>query len=147
MFETQGAIGRSRRVGSIHDSNAAELLARADGSALLRLQSRDADAGRDADFVTVTITTGASSVIEGEENGIDARNGTYYEYATGSLTINADGTTAQGQLTINGGEKMTPQITMLTVYPKEFTPNRDGISDRATINVVLNKPATLFTSL
>lgn len=62
-------------------------------------------------------------------------------------TINADGTTAQGQLTIDGGEKVAPQITLLTVFPKEFTPNRDGISDRTTINVVLNKPATLFTTL
>lgn len=42
VFETQGAIGRSRRVGSIHDSNAAELSARADGSALLRYAPRRA---------------------------------------------------------------------------------------------------------
>lgn len=54
---------------------------------------------------------------------------------------------AQGQLTISGGEVDAPQITQLSVLPKEFTPNRDGISDRATINVVLNKPATLFVTL
>jgi len=54
---------------------------------------------------------------------------------------------AQGQLTISGGEATAPKITLLTVYPKEFTPNQDGISDRTTINVVLNKPATLFLTL
>ena len=53
----------------------------------------------------------------------------------------------QGELTINGGEAEPPQITQMSVFPREFTPNRDGISDRATINVALNKPATLFLTL
>lgn len=54
---------------------------------------------------------------------------------------------AQGQLTIAGGEPDAPKITLMTVFPKEFTPNQDGISDRVKINVVLNKPATLLVSL
>ena len=54
---------------------------------------------------------------------------------------------AQGQLTISGGESAAPKITLMTVFPKEFTPNQDGISDRVKINVVLSKPATLFVSL
>lgn len=62
-------------------------------------------------------------------------------------TIQADEASAQGQLSIAGGEPVAPQITQLTVLPKEFTPNRDGIADRATINVVVNKPATLFLTL
>ena len=62
-------------------------------------------------------------------------------------TIQADEASAQGQLTIDGGEPVAPQITQLTVLPKEFTPNRDGIADRATINVVVNKPTTLFLTL
>ena len=53
----------------------------------------------------------------------------------------------QGQLTISGGEATAPKITLLTVFPKEFTPNQDGISDRVKINIVLNKPATLFVTL
>ena len=54
---------------------------------------------------------------------------------------------AQGQLVLSGGEADAPQITQLSVLPKEFTPNRDGISDRATINVWLSKPTTLFLTL
>jgi hypothetical protein len=54
---------------------------------------------------------------------------------------------AQGKLAVQDGEKTPPQITRFTIYPKEFTPNRDSISDRVTINVALNKPATLLVTL
>src|SRR5512137_2410596 len=54
---------------------------------------------------------------------------------------------AQGKLAVRDGDKTPPQITKFTIYPKEFTPNQDSISDRVTINVGLNKPATLVTSL
>ena len=53
----------------------------------------------------------------------------------------------QGNLVVQDGDKTPPQITQFTIYPKEFTPNRDSISDRVTINVALNKPAILLTSL
>ena len=53
---------------------------------------------------------------------------------------------AEGQLTISGGESVRPQITM-TVSPQEFTPNRDGISDRVKINVNVNTTTTLFVTL
>ncbi len=52
-----------------------------------------------------------------------------------------------GRLAISGGESTAPQITGFGVYPPAFTPNRDGISDRATINVSLNKPASLYVTL
>ncbi len=74
-------------------------------------------------------------------------NGQLLPDGTYTWTIEAGEATAQGQLTISGGEAIVPKITQLTVLPKEFTPNRDGISDRATINVVLNKPASLFLTL
>lgn len=54
---------------------------------------------------------------------------------------------AQGQLMIRDGEQTPPKITQFTVFPKEFTPNQDSISDRVSINVGLNKPATLLVSL
>jgi hypothetical protein len=54
---------------------------------------------------------------------------------------------AQGNLIVQDGDKTAPQITQFTIYPKEFTPNRDSISDRVTINVALNKPAILMTTL
>jgi hypothetical protein len=53
----------------------------------------------------------------------------------------------EGELAIAGGESSVPQFTTFTILPKIFTPNQDGISDRATINVGLSKPATLFVSL
>jgi hypothetical protein len=66
---------------------------------------------------------------------------------TYTWTIEADEAAAQGTLIVSGGEATPPQITRLSVLPKKFTPNRDGLADRTTINVVLNKPATLFVTL
>jgi hypothetical protein len=54
---------------------------------------------------------------------------------------------AQGQFVVQDGDKLAPQITQFTIFPKEFTPNRDSISDRVTINVALNKAATLLVTL
>lgn len=54
---------------------------------------------------------------------------------------------AQGKLVVRDGDKTPPQITQFTIFPKEFTPNRDSLSDRVSINVGLNKPATLLVSL
>jgi hypothetical protein len=53
----------------------------------------------------------------------------------------------EGRLTLSGGESTAPEITGFSIFPTEFTPNRDGISDRATINVSLNKPAALYVTL
>lgn len=52
-----------------------------------------------------------------------------------------------GRLAISGGESTAPQISGFSVDPPAFTPNRDGISDRTTINVSLNKPASLYVTL
>ncbi|HLF26997.1 MAG TPA: hypothetical protein VJG32_11725 [Anaerolineae bacterium] len=54
---------------------------------------------------------------------------------------------AEGQLALAGGESTAPEIANFSISPPTFTPNRDGISDRATINVYLNKPATLHVTL
>jgi hypothetical protein len=62
-------------------------------------------------------------------------------------TIQAGEASEQGKLTISDGEASAPKITKLTLSPKEFTPNQDGISDRVKINVVLNKSATLFVTV
>jgi hypothetical protein len=53
----------------------------------------------------------------------------------------------QGKLVVADGDKLPPQITKFTISPQEFTPNQDSISDRVTINVGLNKPATLLVTL
>jgi hypothetical protein len=54
---------------------------------------------------------------------------------------------AQGRFAVEDGDKTPPQITKFTIFPQEFTPNRDSLSDRVTINVGLNKPATLLVTL
>ena len=53
----------------------------------------------------------------------------------------------EGRLILAGGESTAPEISGFSILPQEFTPNRDGISDRATINVYLNKPTTLVVTL
>jgi hypothetical protein len=68
-------------------------------------------------------------------------NGTY----TWVVAAN-DGKQAQeikGPLTITDADSTPVEITRLTASPPVFTPNRDGISDRDTINVWINKDAEL----
>ncbi len=48
-----------------------------------------------------------------------------------------------GTLTIANADAAPVEIANLTASPAVFTPNRDGIADRATINVSLNKDAEL----
>lgn len=69
-----------------------------------------------------------------------------YQWIIGATDRAGQTQSAQGKLIINGGESVRPQITM-TVSPKEFTPNRDGISDRTKINVSVNTTTTLFVTL
>ncbi|RME37551.1 MAG: hypothetical protein D6793_04015, partial [Thermoflexia bacterium] len=53
-----------------------------------------------------------------------------------------------GTLTIAEADTALPELRNLTVSPPVFTPNRDGISDRARINVFVTKPyATLLVYL
>jgi hypothetical protein len=44
-----------------------------------------------------------------------------------------------GTLTIAEADTALPELRGFSIYPPVFTPNRDGISDRATINVFLTK--------
>jgi hypothetical protein len=46
-------------------------------------------------------------------------------------------------LTITSADTTPIEITQLTASPSVFTPNRDGLADRATINVAINKNAEL----
>lgn len=54
-----------------------------------------------------------------------------------------DGETKQkgGTLIIENADTTRPEFRGFSVYPKEFTPNRDGINDRVTINYYLTKKA------
>lgn len=46
-----------------------------------------------------------------------------------------------GWLTVREGAPLVPDIQGFSAVPLHFTPNRDGISDRVTINLYLPKPA------
>ncbi len=70
-----------------------------------------------------------------------------YTWVIEATDGNGQNESAQGPLTLQNGDKTPPKITTFTINPKEFTPNQDGIADRVTINVDLNKPATLVVTL
>ena len=59
----------------------------------------------------------------------------------------ADGITEQvtGTLTIADADTALPELRGFTIHPPVFTPNRDSISDRATINVDLKKDVEELT--
>ena len=50
-----------------------------------------------------------------------------------------------GTLVVEDADTSLPELLNLTVYPPVFTPNRDGISDRARINVWLTKNVDSLT--
>lgn len=54
-----------------------------------------------------------------------------------------DGKTMQesGTLTLQNADTVRPEFDGFSVYPQDFTPNRDGINDRVTINYYLTKKA------
>jgi hypothetical protein len=56
---------------------------------------------------------------------------------------NAAGTIEKqsGPLTVREGDATLPDIQGFSVNPPTFSPNRDGISDRVTLNLYLPKPA------
>ncbi|MCE5258093.1 MAG: hypothetical protein LLG44_03420 [Chloroflexi bacterium] len=67
----------------------------------------------------------------------------------GSYTVTIEATNERGHsqseqipLTIADGDPLHIEIQNLSVYPKKFTPNRDGITDRVTISYNLNKEAS-----
>ena len=48
-----------------------------------------------------------------------------------------------GLLTVREADTTLPDLRGFSVFPQTFTPNRDGIDDRTTINVYLSKAADL----
>jgi hypothetical protein len=56
-------------------------------------------------------------------------------------TANGRSQKIEKKLTLQGGDPERIEIRNLTIGPNEFTPNRDGISDRVTIGYYLTKEA------
>lgn len=82
-------------------------------------------------------TTYASGVIDGSllADGV---------YTVTIVAVDDHGREQQQEvpLTLKGGDPVHLEIQNLSVFPKEFTPNRDGITDRVKINYNLNKQAS-----
>ncbi len=53
----------------------------------------------------------------------------------------------QGDLTIENADTTRPELQGFSIYPQVFTPNRDGIDDRVTINYYLTKEAQVSVYL
>ncbi len=54
---------------------------------------------------------------------------------------------AAGPLAVAAGDPELPDLIEFTISPQDFTPNQDGIDDRAQINVYLPKSADLLVYL
>jgi hypothetical protein len=62
-----------------------------------------------------------------------------YTWVVEALADNSERMERQGQLTISDADTIFPEIVTFTVSPPVFTPNRDGLSDRATMNLYIAK--------
>jgi hypothetical protein len=91
-------------------------------------------------------SAGAYDVLFGGVIGGQILANGQYRWIVEAADQSGQSKSIEGTFTIADGESSVPHLT-LSINPKIFTPNRDGISDRTTINVGLNKPATLFVSL
>ena len=54
---------------------------------------------------------------------------------------------ATGQLAVVNADSKLPIISSFDIHPPVFTPNQDGIRDRVSINIYLEKPANLSVYL
>ncbi len=62
-----------------------------------------------------------------------------YTWAVAAQDEAGLGNEITGTLRIQAADTALPELSNLTVLPKLFTPNRDGLDDRVTINVALSK--------
>jgi hypothetical protein len=71
------------------------------------------------------------------------------EYTWRLQAVGEDGAVEErsGTLVLRDGEAQLPDIVEFTIYPTVFTPNQDGLRDRAGINVGLLKAADLQVML
>ncbi len=68
-----------------------------------------------------------------------------YTWSVTATTDSGETATHSGSLTIENADTRLPEITGFSVYPKEFSPNQDGIDDRVTINLFLHKDVEELT--
>lgn len=66
-----------------------------------------------------------------------------YTWTLTATAENGEEMSASGTLTIEGADSRLPDISGFTLSPARFTPNQDGLDDRVTIYVYVEKDATL----
>jgi PKD repeat protein len=67
---------------------------------------------------------------------------------TFTATNDEDGTVSEsGTLRVQSGDAQLPEISAFDVFPIEFSPNQDGINDRISVNVFLEKASDLTVYL
>lgn len=64
-----------------------------------------------------------------------------YTWVVSAVDDNGKETRVEGKLALQNADVNRPQLESFSVYPQQFTPNRDGINDRVTINYYLTKEA------
>jgi len=64
-----------------------------------------------------------------------------YTWVVSAIDDNGEESRFEGPLTLQNADVDHPQLEGFSVYPQYFTPNRDGINDRVTINYYLSKEA------
>jgi hypothetical protein len=82
----------------------------------------------------------------GVVNGAMLPNGAY-TWVVEAVTDDGQATSQQGQLVIENADTTKPELQGFSIYPQVFTPNRDGIDDRVTINYSLTKEAEVSVYL
>ena len=68
-----------------------------------------------------------------------------YTWTVEATDQNGETTCVTGTLTIAEADTALPELRGFSIYPSVFTPNRDSISDRVTINVDLKKDVEELT--
>jgi hypothetical protein len=79
-------------------------------------------------------------------NGSMLPDGTY-TWVVEAVADDGETMSQKGTLTVENADTERPDLQGFTVYPKEFTPNQDGIADRVDINYYLTKEAEVSVYL
>lgn len=70
-----------------------------------------------------------------------------YTWVIEALDDDSETVRKTGSLTIVDADSMLPVISVFEIHPQTFTPNQDGIRDRVSINIYLEKAADLSVYL
>jgi hypothetical protein len=88
-----------------------------------------------------------SDELQGDVTRRLLQDGQYTWRLTAVPTASGESAEQTGTLTVREADSTLPEILTFTVSPEVFTPNQDGIADRAMVNVYLTKESELSVYL